>query len=286
MWRKAFEYLQPENVKITIIAEWAGEIPFSQKTITTSMQKIHKACGAKVGKSGELYEWLHRGILLISYSEDIDVNYLNTLAGPVYLWGKRACELQFTKETKRNIKHPQNSGPWDFIFDENICWDILPTIVCATDGACKGNGTKWAYGGYACVFDDSRFENIGASMQPYTYSSEGWTNKYTPITNIRSEMLAIYIALKTVYDKFEEVDLTIITDNMYCYELFEGKKYFELWGDSYLQKKNPDLLTLLRPYIGKFTIIHQPAHLKDPRTKFEIMNSKADELANKWCIKK
>jgi ribonuclease HI len=136
-----------------------------------------------------------------------------------------------------------------------------------TDGACSKNGQETAKASYAYWFPEHK-ELSKAEKVPDDQ----------PQTNNRGELLAIYEAVKCVYNNFpaEEVELHVYTDSMY------SKNCLTVWLPGFIERnwktsgykgsaggsdvKNRDLIeetTKLFPKFKSYTLSYVPAHTGD-----------------------
>ncbi|KKL84357.1 hypothetical protein LCGC14_1965560 [marine sediment metagenome] len=139
-------------------------------------------------------------------------------------------------------------------------------IIIHTDGACSGNGTDNAQGGWAAILTNDTKQLCISGGVPDT-------------TNQRMELQAAIEGLKAV--KNIDTPITLFTDSMY---LINGcSKWLEKWkaNDWKLSKgkpvKNVDLWQELDTIQSKLTVTYVwvKGHNGDP------MNERADRLATK-----
>jgi len=148
-------------------------------------------------------------------------------------------------------------------------------LILFTDGACIGNGTKYARGGIGVYFPNEEFENI----------SERFTIR--PITNQRTELWAIYRALVTILPNIDNFSsITIYTDSQYSI------KSLTVWIKKW--KRNNWQTTHGRPVENKQIIVSIHNILSEHDIKFKhvmshteqqdpisLGNKEADQLAKK-----
>jgi len=156
-----------------------------------------------------------------------------------------------------------------------------------TDGACKNNGKKNASAGYGVHFPNKELDDRYGSFC------------YTPITNQRAELYAIYKTIKYLIktkavEKYELIEIN--TDSQYsinCVTLWVKKWEKNDWKVADGSKvKNVDLIKPIRNHLKKYLnikFIHVKAHTgKDDFAS--VANAVADELANQGekepCAKK
>ena len=196
-----------------------------------------------------------------------------------------------------------------------------------TDGACSGNGTKHASGGFGMYIAKSILSKssikVNCKGEHMSFDLNGKTETFY-VTNIRMEGLAIVstlalfanalitdIADKTILDRlnslsFDAKDLKIIygpnelnashptkrttieivTDSLFWINVIESWMPGWIRKGIVMEKKNPDILLLLRYYTEllnqncvqvKYT--HVKSHQKGKRTEHADGNDIADVLA-------
>lgn len=132
-----------------------------------------------------------------------------------------------------------------------------------TDGACSKNGQQSAKASYAFWLPEHK-----------ELSKSDFVPEDQPQTNNRGELLAIYEAVKCIYDEFnaEEVELQVYTDSMYA------KNCLTIWLPGFIERnwktsgykgsassdvKNRDLIeetTKLFPKFKSYMLSYVPAH--------------------------
>jgi ribonuclease HI len=142
-------------------------------------------------------------------------------------------------------------------------------MIIYTDGSCKGNGFKGAFGGYALYCVASK-----------TVIFRKLEDRYIPATNQRAEGYAILRAFELL-DKKKE--LIIYTDSKFWKTMIES--YIPGWIKKkvdFTTKKNPDLTVRMAEMLDRFklnnvklTLHHVKAH-KDNK-----LNNLVDKYAKK-----
>lgn len=154
----------------------------------------------------------------------------------------------------------------------------LKKIKIFTDGSCKNNGKPNATGGYGIYFPDGEFPNIS---KPFTIN---------PITNQRSELWAIFIAMKITVDDFDKI--IIYSDSLYsinCLTEWSNKWLKNGWKNSQQDDvKNRNILEpmviLYNENLNKFRFNFVKSHTG--RTDIlSIGNENADKLATEGLTK-
>ena len=212
----------------------------------------------------------------------------------------------------------------------------MATELIYTDGACSGNGSKSATGGFGMFIAKTKIFKTPIKINRKG-ESMSLKNETFNVTNIRMEGLAIVSTLalyadalisnteeetvvnrlnklsfdandkKIVYGPNELVVCTItkkatieiVTDSLFWINVIE--KWMPGWVRKgiVMEKKNPDILLLLRYYTellkqNKITVIltHVRSHQKGTRTEHADGNDVADVLATssasnsskKFCV--
>ncbi len=147
-------------------------------------------------------------------------------------------------------------------------------IIVFTDGSCSGNGKKCARGGYGIYFPCSEFNN----------TSDTFT--IAPITNQRTELYAIYKALKQITENCEFNKIFIYSDSLYsinCVTLWVKNWEKNNWlGSDKKEIKNLDIIqpihNIITNYNGKIIFRHVKAHTGNDTIE-AIFNDRVDKLA-------
>lgn len=153
-----------------------------------------------------------------------------------------------------------------------------------TDGACSKNGQETARASYAFWIPEHK-----------ELSKSDFVPTDQPQTNNRGELLAIYEAVKCIYDKFpaEQVDLHVFTDSMYA------KNCLTVWLPGFIERnwktsgykgksggddvKNRDLIeetTKLLPKFKSYKLTYVPAH-----TGGDDELSRNNEIVDRMAVK-
>lgn len=156
-----------------------------------------------------------------------------------------------------------------------------------TDGGCIKNGKFSARGSYGIKFEDKNFvfAHISGEIRRFNYKIINNVltvgNLEIPPTNIRSEMLAVIIALHLIkIHKGKEV-IEIITDSEFTINVCT--KWIVSWQlNNFNGKANPDLLSILFDLINYHDVhfTHVKGHSKG-ESENEIGNKFVDNLAKK-----
>lgn len=152
----------------------------------------------------------------------------------------------------------------------------LDNIIVFTDGACSNNGKINAKGGIGVYFPNKEFNDI----------SEAFATGLA--TNQRTELYAIYRAIKIIIEGCICKKIFLYTDSMYSINCLT--KHAVKWEGNnwYLSKtklvKNLDIIKPLYELVKKYDIKfnHVKAHTKD-ETIEAIYNGRVDKLAKKAC---
>ena len=153
------------------------------------------------------------------------------------------------------------------------------SIHLFTDGACYGNGTAKAVGGYGVYFPHQEYDDIG---EPFTYK---------PITNQRAELYAIYHALTITLNDEKIEDVFLYTDSDYSIKCItawaprwkKGKWTRKVGGPI----KNLDLI---RPIYRLYSLNRDRVHFIHVRSHtglgddWSVGNEHADTLAGNGCM--
>jgi ribonuclease HI len=146
-------------------------------------------------------------------------------------------------------------------------------IIAFTDGSCKKN-KKNKFCGCGVYFPNKEFENISV---PFILE---------PLTNQRSELYAIYLALELITNNYTYKNIYIYSDSMYCINSIT--KWIHTWvkNNWMRDKKNPvkniDILKLIYNITknNKHIIFkHIKAHT-NKKDFLSMCNAEADNLAN------
>lgn len=156
-------------------------------------------------------------------------------------------------------------------------------IKVFTDGACSKNGQETAKASYAFWIPEHK-----------QLSKADRVPDDQPQTNNRGELLAIYEAVKCVYEKFpaEQVDLHVYTDSMYA------KNCLTVWLPGFIERnwkttgykgssggndvKNRDIIeetTKLFPKFKSYILTYVPAH-----TGGDDELSKNNEIVDRMAV--
>lgn len=148
-------------------------------------------------------------------------------------------------------------------------------IKVFTDGSCMNNRkTKEIKCGYGIYFPDGESSNVD--------------KKFTlePLTNQRTELYAIYKAIKIIDKKYNFDKLTIYSDSQYSINCVTN--WIKTWkanGWMTANKKevlNQDIIKkidkLMLCHVGKIKFIHVRAHT-GKQDEFSIANDIVDKLA-------
>ena len=132
-------------------------------------------------------------------------------------------------------------------------------FVCAADGACSGNGTEKASGGWGVVFSDGR--------------SFGGMDTEPGVTNNRMEMSAAIVALAAVAPGSS---ITVICDSEYVVQTMSG---------NWRRKKNHDLWEKLDELAAQrnVTWAWTKGHTGVLDSQARVLNDKADRLAQSYA---
>jgi uracil-DNA glycosylase len=325
---RAFQYFDPAQCQIVILGqdpypdlEAAEGLSFSTTKLRVSISRIFNSL-IKNGlldekpKTADLESWAERGVLLLNsmltYSPKKDTHWLaftmellqNLMMlnqdTVVFAWGEDAKKICAELPPVRVLGyvHPAaRTGVWNFqdflrvpaLFLERGGYSMDRFFRVYTDGACSGNGKKWAKGGWACVFHRGlRREpvlKLWARLSENEIFMEDNKLKYRmdtckPATNIRAEMFAITAALWKILTTAGPSFVEIITDSDFSIKVCTDWMY--KWAPNFENRCNPDIVRVLYQLCAahkKISFVFQPAHLKDPKTENEIGNAAADVLA-------
>lgn len=171
---------------------------------------------------------------------------------------------------------------WNPICDEERKEEKIICHSVFVDGACKGNGSKTASGGYAAIFVDGPWKDREVA-EPLQNT-----------TNIRAEAAAIIKVLELLNEEEEWDKCAIYTDSEFWRKMIY--EYMPRWSEETFNKKaNPDLTKkiweLWRGIKNKnqyIEIIWVPAHnkrgWKTSENAYEkwcyMNNERVDKLAN------
>lgn len=153
----------------------------------------------------------------------------------------------------------------------------MQEIIIFTDGSCVNNGKPGAKGGYGVHFPNKEVEDIGEKFE------------LKPITNNRSELYAIYVALDKL-DGLKFDNATIYTDSKYAIGCMIN--WYPKWktnGFLTTGKKpiaNHDIIMMIHNIYSKYDnikILYVKGHKKDG-TFLSIGNNAADVLAKKHTV--
>ena len=146
-------------------------------------------------------------------------------------------------------------------------------VLVYTDGSCMGNkrNPKCGYGVY---FPNGEIKNMS---KPFTKA---------PLTNQRSELYAIYKALKKICKKLDFNKIEIYSDSEYsiksCTEWIVSWKKNGWKTANKKEVLNQDIIKKidkkLQKYKGKITFTHVKAHT-GKQDKHSLGNEQADKLA-------
>jgi ribonuclease HI len=156
-----------------------------------------------------------------------------------------------------------------------------------TDGASNQKTDS----GYACIHNDAVI--YGSSPLLYVidvfineaevqFIYDGSRNTFKP-TNNRGELAAILIAAKLIRQN-NVIGACIVTDSKYCIGIYTAwLKNWKAKPALFVGKANLDLILLTDALLDGMNVefIHQPAHVKNPTSRDEIMNALVDKYAVK-----
>jgi len=151
---------------------------------------------------------------------------------------------------------------------------MIDNVIVFTDGSCTNNGYKNAEGGYGIHFPNGELNDI--------------SKKFTkaPVTNQRTELYAIYIALKRIFNRLKFKKVTVYTDSDYSINCLTKWMYSwekNGWVNSTKQPvKNVDIIKKIKHIISDKKDIIKFIHVRSHTGKntFEaIHNDIADKLA-------
>ena len=154
----------------------------------------------------------------------------------------------------------------------------MQTIVVFTDGACRNNGKQNAVGGMGVHFPDAQLADISKSYP------------HTNCTNQKTELLAIYLAIRAVSKKFKLSDTKLIinTDSMYAINCITKWVHKWIQNDWITSQGRPVLnskyIKKIYAYYAKYHIKfqHVPAHTGGTDAA-SLANAQADKLATSAC---
>lgn len=134
-------------------------------------------------------------------------------------------------------------------YNKPIDWNPTATTIIFTDGACHGNGTPNAKGGYG-------FYITGGPLSGYKHAGPLKTvvvnGQETKQTNIRAETTAVIEALQ-LYLSHEIVgNLILVVDCEYVKNVID--EWLPMWirKNKVNEMKNSDLLTVLNKYLREY----------------------------------
>jgi ribonuclease HI len=150
----------------------------------------------------------------------------------------------------------------------------MKSIILFTDGSCIGNGKVKSFGGIGIYFPNKELKNIS-----FIYPFKSCTNQKT-------ELLAIYMAIKYLYNNnlMEHKKICIVTDSNYSINCIT--KWTKSWKKnnwittSGHEVKNKKIINKIYNYYQKYDI--QLKHIKAHTQKQDFYskgNDKADKLA-------
>lgn len=150
----------------------------------------------------------------------------------------------------------------------------LSEIIVYTDGSCRksSNGTQCGYGIH---FPNRELKDVG---RPFVHE---------PLTNQRSELYAIYKALRLITKNIPFETIHVYSDSEYSI------KSLTLWINTWKKNNwktannkqvlNQDIIKkidkILQKYLGRISFTHVPSHTGN-KDHHSIGNDKADQLAN------
>lgn len=154
-------------------------------------------------------------------------------------------------------------------------------VTVFSDGSCFNNGKKNAIGGIG-IYNETTNESSSQKIVFDTFNA--------PVTNNVCEIFAIYTAISKYADS--NVNLKIITDSMYCVNIFT--KWASSWRKNNWTKKDKkpiQNLELIKKIYNKnnlfnITYQHCNSHKPEPDNKFDnehkvwFGNDMADKLAS------
>lgn len=156
---------------------------------------------------------------------------------------------------------------------------VIDKITVYTDGSCmkKKDGIKCGYGVY---FPNKEIPNISKKF------------KNTPLTNQRTELYAIYKAIKKITRRFHFNLIEIYSDSKYSIDSIT------LWVDGWKKNNwkksdgkdvlNQDIIKKIdkkmQKYKGKITFTHVRSHT-GKTDKHSLGNEQADKLATSGALK-
>ena len=146
-------------------------------------------------------------------------------------------------------------------------------IKVFTDGSCVRNGKRDAKGGIGIYFPNKEFDNVS---KEFTFS---------PITNQRTELYAILVALNLISQK-EFDKIVVYTDSLYSIKsltIWIKKWEKQNWKNSNNQPvKNLDIIIPINNFLNKYKDKIVFKHVKSHTTGVDFKstgNRIADELA-------
>jgi ribonuclease HI len=155
----------------------------------------------------------------------------------------------------------------------------MKVIKVFTDGSCSGNGKKWAHGGCGVYFPNKELDNISIK-----YIFDG------PTTNQKTELYAIYLALKKILDSDLKYDLiNVYTDSLYSLNCFTKwikgwikKKWISSNGKPVKNQKIIKMIWgLIKNKQSKIKFFHVRSHT-GKKDFLSVCNDMADKLATQY----
>ena len=308
---RAFTFFPPMDTRYIILGQdpfpaGADGLAFSSRDPRPSSMKIidclirHNIIERPIVPCGSLNLWAQRGVLLINtmltqgkplhtwwypFTKIIVQWLIDHTDAIIFSWGNIAAQfcdkLVVAPHRIQYAAHPVSNGPWDFGGFDALprIWTLEPHLKIYTDGACSANGKTGATAAYATVFQNYYVATIHGRVRPHIYTFDDVTMKLgntdTPCapSNNRGELLAILMALLTIYKYYKTAHVEIVTDSEYSMK--------QIVRPGTPAEANHDLLTIIRHLSVGFNVryIHQAAHIKDPRTENERGNAQANDLA-------
>lgn len=291
---RPFTFFHPTDTRVIILGSTNIEndgLAYSTKTVTDITLGIAAATGSGAVKSGTLTNWALQGVLLLDINRwpnvtEAIVDWLmkNTKC-VIFAWNNAAVTM--TKQYTRVYCCSSPTVKWrcdHFALIKDINWKLVPNIKIFTDGGCKNNGKPYAQATYGAVFEGFILSKLSGRVQPFEYDFiDGIitvSNRPTPATNNRGELLAIVLSLQYITAIFKDANIELVVDSKYSKDV--GELWMNTWVPGEYVRANMDLIKIFY-YLSlpfNITYVHQFSHVKNPKTPNEIGNAMADSLTN------
>lgn len=156
----------------------------------------------------------------------------------------------------------------------------MTSIEVFTDGSAikrTVNNKKIILGGYGIYFPNKEIQNISRKFT------------HEPITNQRSELYAIYVALILINKSLDSKNVTIYTDSEYSINCLTK------WSDGWIANdwktatgksvKNQDILKPLISILKKFNVTFKHVHSHTGKSDYlSVGNAIVDKLATSGAL--